>query len=82
MEEPYVRLFADPQLTASVLGYERQGSVLIVDSQTNYTAAVKGRREHWYLVKGEVSSGWAFGAHLKLFVSRDRADNAATLYDR
>lgn len=82
VEEPYVRLFREPTLTADVLGYERQGSVLVVESQTNYTADVKGTEDHWYLVHGEVSRGWAFGSHLKLFVSRDRADNAATLYER
>lgn len=82
VDEPYVRLFQDPSLEAPVVGYDRQGSVLVVRSQTNYRASVKGREEHWYLLEGEVATGWAFGAHLKLFVSRDRADNAATFYDR
>lgn len=82
VDEPYVRLFKEPALEAPVVGYDRQGSVLVVQSQTNYRATVKGREEHWYLLEGEVATGWAFGAHLKLFVSRDRADNAATFYDR
>lgn len=82
VDEPYVRLFREPALEAPVVGYDRQGSVLVVQSQTNYRASVKGREEHWYLLEGEVATGWAFGAHLKLFVSRDRADNAATFYDR
>mgnify|MGYP006286016339 CR=1 FL=1 len=82
VDEPYVRLFEEPDLQSAVVGYGRQGSVLVVESQTNYRANVKGREEHWYLLKGEVATGWVFGAHLKLFVSRDRADNAATFYDR
>lgn len=82
VDAPYVRLFEGPDLTSPVVGYDRQGSVLVVQSQTNYRATVKGREEHWYLLKGEVATGWVFGAHLKLFVSRDRADNAATFYDR
>ena len=82
VEEPYVRLFEEPNLNARVAGYGRQGSVLVVESQTNYRAEVKGREAHWYLLEGEVATGWAFGAHLKLFVSRDRADNAATFYER
>jgi hypothetical protein len=82
VDQPYVRLFGEPSLDASVVGYDRQGSVLVVRSQTNYRANVKGREEYWYLLEGEVATGWAFGSHLKLFVSRDRADNAATFYDR
>lgn len=82
VDEPYVRLFEEPDLQSAVVGYDRQGSVLVVESQTNHRANVKGREEHWYLLKGEVATGWVFGAHLKLFVSRDRADNAATFYER
>ncbi|MFP4329406.1 MAG: hypothetical protein ACOC28_05250 [Alkalispirochaetaceae bacterium] len=82
VDEPYVRLFERPQLDAPVVGYDREGSVLVIHSQTNYLAELKGSEEHWYLLEGEVATGWVFGGHLKLFVSRDRAENAATAYER
>ena len=82
VEESYVRLFAEASLQAEVVGYDRQGSVLAVESQTNYREDVKGREDHWYLLEGQIATGWVFGAQLKLFDSRDRAENAATLYDR
>lgn len=82
VDEPYVRLFEEPDLASRVVGYDREGSVLVVLSQTNYEAELKGLEAHWYFLEGEVATGWVFGGHLKLFVSRDRAENARTAYER
>jgi len=75
--EPYLRLRAEPDSTASIAGHLRQGDVARIVAISPVVARVNGERRYWYQLAGNDVTGWALETALEAYGTEQRARNAS-----
>ena len=77
VSEAYVRLRAEPQMDAPIVGHLRRGDVARIDAIGTVVEQVDGERLYWYRLESGATSGWTLDRTLEEYGSEYRARNAA-----
>ena len=72
---PYLPIYATDHIESDVLAIVRRGDVFEVLEQSLRREFLYSREDHWYFLRN--AEGWAFGAGLYSFSTREEAQNAA-----
>ncbi len=78
VERSYLPLYAQPGIESEILWHARQGEVFEVLEQSLETEYLYTEESYWFLVQHSDARGWAFGAGIQSYASREEAINAAS----
>lgn len=74
----YLPLYSQPDVASDMTWVARQGDVYQVSEQSLESQFLYSQEDYWYMVSNEQSSGWAFGAGIRSYSSKEEALDAAS----
>jgi uncharacterized protein YgiM (DUF1202 family) len=77
IESSYLNVREAPSLDARIIAPLRRGYVVEVLKKDTVMETIDDSSDYWYEVAYDGLRGWVFGAYLRLYDSRGKADNAA-----
>jgi hypothetical protein len=74
----YLPLYEEPSIDAPSRWHARRGEVFEVLEQSLETEYLYSREDYWFRIGHDGAEGWAFGAGLRSYASREEALDAAS----